>query len=91
MSSQKNESMNRADLTMDDLIQETCQILVVISGPTEPKIFQEAWHCPIEKERDNLRTARKEIGSIIEKEAWRKTDRKKIYLRARLSYVFTHL
>ena len=51
MSSPKNESMERADLTMEDWIQETCLISVVTSGPTEPKTFQEAWHCQKEKER----------------------------------------
>ena len=49
--------MERADLTMEDLIEETCLISVVTSGPTEPKTFQEAWHSPIEKERDNWKTA----------------------------------
>ena len=79
MSSPKNESMERADLTMEDWIQETCLISVVTSGPTEPKTFQEAWHYPIEKERDSWRTAiRKEIRSMIERWVWRKTDRKKI-------------
>ena len=34
--------MERADLTMEDWIQETCLISAVTSGPTEPKIFQEA-------------------------------------------------
>ena len=45
----RNESMERADLTMEDWIQETCLISAVTSGPTEPKTFQEAWHYPIEK------------------------------------------
>ena len=57
MFSPRNESMERADLTMEDWIQETCLISAVTSGPTEPKTFQEAWHSPIEKERDNWRTA----------------------------------
>ena len=42
MSSARNESMERADLTMEDWIQETCLISAVTSGPTEPKTFQEA-------------------------------------------------
>ena len=42
MSSPRNESMETADLTMEDWIQETC--LILTSGPTEPKTFQEAWH-----------------------------------------------
>ena len=45
--------MERADLTMEDWIQETCLISAVTSGPTQPKTLQEAWHYPIENERDN--------------------------------------
>ena len=52
LSSPSNESMERADLTMEDWIQETCLISTVTSGPTEPKTFQEAWHYPIENERE---------------------------------------
>ena len=47
MFSTRNESMERADLTMEDWIQEVCLISAVTSGPTEPKTFQEAWHSPI--------------------------------------------
>ena len=57
MSSPRDESMEREDLTMEDWIQETCLMSAVTSAPTEPKTFQEAWHYPIEKERDNWRTA----------------------------------
>ena len=85
MLSPRNESMERADLTIEDWIQETCLISVVTSGPTEPKTSQEAWYSPIEKERDNWRAAiRKEIRSMIERGAWRKTDRKKIPNNRRL-------
>ena len=49
MFSPRIESMERADLTMEEWIQETCLISTVTSGPTEPKTFQEAWHSPIEK------------------------------------------
>ena len=85
LSSPTNESMERADLTMEDWIQETCLISAVTSGPTEPKTFQEAWHYLIQKERDNWRDAiRKEIKSMIEGEVWRKTDRKKIPSNRRL-------
>ena len=77
MSSARNESMERADLTMEDWIQETCLISAVTSGPTEPKTFQEAWHCDNEKERNNWRTAfRKEMRSMVDREVWRKTERK---------------
>ena len=62
MSSHRNETMERADLTMEDCIQETCLISAVTSGPTEPKTFQETWRCENEKERNNLETAiRKEM------------------------------
>ena len=60
---------------------------MVTSGPTEPKTFQEAWHYPTEKEKSNWRTVisiRKEIGSMIERGVWRKTDRKKIPSNRRL-------
>ena len=53
MMSPKHESIERAELTMEDWIKETCLISAVTSGPTEPKIFQEAWHSPAEKEREN--------------------------------------
>ena len=39
MMSPRNESMERAELTMEDWIQETCFISAVTSGPTEPKTF----------------------------------------------------
>ena len=51
MSSPKNESLERSDLTMEDWIQETCLISVVTSGPTEPKTFNAAWHCDNENEK----------------------------------------
>ena len=73
MSSPRNESMERADLTMEGWIQETCLISAVTSGPTEPDTFQEAWDYPIENERDNWRVAiRKEIRSMTEIGVWRK-------------------
>ena len=76
MSSPRNESRERADLTMEDWIQETCLISVVTSGTAEPKPFQEAWHCQNEKERNNWRSAiRKEVRSMIDREVWRKTER----------------
>ena len=73
MMSPKNESMERAKLTMEDWIHETCLISAVTSGPTEPKTFQEAWHSPVEEERHNWQIAiRKEIKSMINSGAWRK-------------------
>ena len=85
LSSPTNESMERADLTMKDWIQETCPISAITSGPTEPKTFQEAWHYPVESERNSWRAViRKEIRSMIERVVWRKTDRKKIPNNRRL-------
>ena len=82
MSSPTHESM---DLTMEDWIQETCLISAVTSGPTEPKTFQEAWHYPIEKDRDNWRVAtRKETRIMINRGVGRKTDRAKIPKNRRL-------
>ena len=85
MSSPTNESMERADLTLEDWIQETCLISAVTSGPTEPKTFQEAWHSPVEEERNNWQMAiRKEIKSMIDRGVWRKVDRKNIPNNRRL-------
>ena len=85
LSSPRNESMERADLTMEDWIQETFLISAVTSGPTEPKTFQDAWHYPIEDEKERWRIAiRKEIRSMIERGVWRKTDREKIPSNRRL-------
>ena len=66
MMSPRNESMERAELTMEDRIHETSLISAVKSGPGEPKTFQEAWHSPVEEERHNWQvTIRKEIKSTI--------------------------
>ena len=76
MLSPRNESMERADLTMEDWIQQTCLISAVTSGPTEPKTFEDTWRSPIEKERENWRAAIwKEIRSMIDRGVWRKTER----------------
>ena len=85
LSSPTNESMERADLTMEDWIQETCFISAVTSGPSEPKTFQEAWHSPVKEERENWQKAiRKEIKNMIERGVWRKVDRKNIPNNRRL-------
>ena len=79
MMSPKNESMERAELTMEDWIHETCLISAVTSGPTEPKTFEEAWHSPVEEERHNWQIAiRKKIKSMINIRVWRKIDNVKI-------------
>ena len=85
MMSPKNESMERAELTMEDWIHETCLISAVTSGPTEPKSFQEVWHSPVEEERQNWQIAiRKEIRSMINRGVWRKIDKLKIPENRRL-------
>ena len=85
LSSPTNESMERADFTLEEWIQETCLISAVTSGPSEPKTFQEAWHSPVKEERENWQKAiRKEIKSMIERGVWRKVDRKNIPNNRRL-------
>ena len=64
------------DLTLEDWIKETCLISAVTSGPTEPKTFQEAWHSPVEEERNNWQMAiRKEIKSMIKESGERLIER----------------
>ena len=84
MSSPRNESVERADLTMEDWVQETCLISAVTSGPLSPRHFRR--HGTIQlRVRDNWRAAiRKEIRSMIERGVWRKTDRKRISNNGRL-------
>ena len=53
----RNKSMERAELTMEYWIHETCLISAVTSGPTEPKTFQEAWQSAFEEERSNWQVA----------------------------------
>ena len=43
MRSPSNQAMERANINMDDWIQETCYISAVTSGPDEPNNFNEAW------------------------------------------------
>ena len=85
MMSPRNESMERAELTIEDWIHETCLISAVTSGPTEPQTFQEAWHSTVEEERNNWQIAiRKEIKSMINRGVWRKIDKVKISENRRL-------
>ena len=85
MMSRRNESMERAELTMEDWIHETCLISALTSGPTEPKTFQEAWHSLVEEERHKWQIAiRKEIKSMINREVWRKIYKVKIPENRRL-------
>ena len=85
MMSPRNESMERAELTMEDWIHETCLISAVTSGLTEPETFQEAWHSPVEDERNNWQIAiKKEFKSMINRGVWRKIDKVKIPEKRRL-------
>ena len=52
MFSPRNKSMERAELTMEDWIQETCLISAVTQGQQNPK-HPKRRHSPAEKERDN--------------------------------------
>ena len=79
MTSPRNESMERAELTMEEWIHETCLISAVTSDPTEPKTFQKAWHSPAEEKRHHWQYAiRKELKSMINRGVWRKIDKVKI-------------
>ena len=81
----RNESMEKAELTMEEWIQIPCLISAVTSAPTESKSFQEAWHSPIEKEREKWTIAIKnKIRSMINRGILRKTDRKRIPNNRRL-------
>ena len=85
LSSPTNESMERADFTLEEWIQETCLIPAVTSGPNEPKTFQEAWYSPVKEERNNWQMAiRKANKSSSEREVWRNVDRKNIPNNRRL-------
>ena len=44
MRSPSNQAMERANINMDNWIQETCYMSAVTSGPDEPNIFDEAWN-----------------------------------------------
>ena len=61
MMSPKNESVERGELTMEDWIQGTCVVSAVVSGPTEPRPFHEAWHSPVDQEKNigQLQSGRK--------------------------------
>ena len=43
MRSPSNQAMEKANINMDNWIQETCYISAVSSGPDEPSNFNEAW------------------------------------------------
>ena len=49
MMSPRNESMEQAELTMEDWIHETCLISAVTSGPTEPKHFKKRGTAQLKK------------------------------------------
>ena len=48
MRSPSNQAMERANINLDNWIQETYYISAITSGPDEPNTFNEAWNhqCP---------------------------------------------
>ena len=54
MMSPRNESMERAELTMEDWIHETCLISAVTSGPTEPKTISRSFGIAQLKKKEEI-------------------------------------
>ena len=73
-----NQAMERANINMDNWIQETCYISVVTSGPDEHNDLNEAWNHQSPNERRKWREAiTKELYCMENKKVWRtlcKTD-----------------
>ena len=57
MRSPSNQAMERANINMDNWIQETCYISAVTSGPDERNNFNEAWNHLCVNERRKWREA----------------------------------
>ena len=55
--SPSNQTMERANISMDPWIQETYYISTATSGPDEPNNFNEAWNHHCIKERRKWREA----------------------------------
>ena len=53
MRSQSDQAMERANINMDNWIQETCYMSAVTSGPDEPNNFNEAWNHQSLNEKEN--------------------------------------
>ena len=61
MRSPSNQVMERANINMDNWIQETCYMSAVTSGPDEPNNFNEAWNHQSLNERRKWRDAIKKL------------------------------
>ena len=60
--------MDRADISLEDWVQETCYFSAVTSDPGEPITFKEAWDHPIQEEREQWWQAiRSELQSMAQK------------------------
>ena len=57
MRSPSNHAMERANISIDNWIQETCYMSAVTSGPDEPNNFNEAWNHQCPNERGKWREA----------------------------------
>ena len=53
MRSPSNQAMERANINMDNWIQETCYISVVTSGPDEPNIFMKHGIINVQMKEEN--------------------------------------
>ena len=72
MRSPSNHAMERANINMDNWIQETCYMSAVTSGHDEPKNFNETWNHQCSNERGKWTEAiTKELYCMENKEVWR--------------------
>ena len=78
MRSQNNQALERANINMDNCIQETCYISAETSGPDKPNNFNEAWNHQCQNERRKWNEAiTKELYCMENKNVWKiihKTD-----------------
>ena len=66
--------MERANINIDNWIQETCYMSAVTSCPEEPNHFSEAWNHHSPKDRKKWREAiTKELYCMENKKVWRAT------------------
>ena len=72
MRSPIDQAMERANIYMDNWIQETCYMAAVTSGPDEPNHYNEAWdhHSPNDKKKWR-EAITKELYCMENKKVWR--------------------
>ena len=69
-----HQEMEKADMTMNNWIQQTCYMSAATSGPEEPNTFNDAWNHHSPKERTKWREAiTKELYCMEEKSIWKET------------------